>query len=800
MSFRIADLARGFFRRSTRPTPAAHRTRLTLQTLEGREVPSGNPVAHDDTFASLHQGAPLTTLGSVLANDTGGAVPLKGYVTTPATAGTTFTFGSYGPNVRYKPRAGTIGSDGTITNAFVGTDSFQYVLKEGSYTSPPATATFAVTNTDPVANKTTFTFTAEKNKSFHIDTAALTGSDAAYDADGDTLGIVTADKTKTNTTITGTAGGRIWMNWVTGFSYNPPSSSFEGWDSFSYRLWDKAGFSDVVTAYVRVGDPTEPTAADNSYTTTTGQPLTVGGPGVLGNDQANGGPALTAVAQANAATAQDGRFTLAADGGFTYTPKAGFSGTDTFDYQATNGVTTSGSATVTITVKPVVTVEKVWDAEEAAGVAGKFRFTRTGDVSQALTVNYAVSGTATYGVDYQPLSGSVTFAARDAEAEVLVTPKADNLVETAETVQVALTSSAQSQYMIGTASQASLSITDDPPIVWIESGPGIVAEGQSGQIVLRRAGGDTSAEMAISLNVGPNRVGDPAVWGDHYTISGAGITAPGTSQVTFSSGSQTLTLSVVAVNDGLVDNTGWVGVSILGGAGYKVLDYAAAMDVAIKDQTLAMLTNAQIPPPDLPAPNLAPGAAPAGPFNPGTPGISAMSFLKGGLINVPLMTSNTAVVPAGGKLLKLQVDVTNVQLANNPLLVIPVPGSANAPAPVQDLAAINAQLGIAFAGGGMLRSTTTTNPANGSQGLVLKSGTLPAKTITVPIVLPNASFFQTGVLEYLTVTTVTITYQAEYLVGVSVPNSLAPAAAIVAAGVRPVLNLLPIETEWLTNP
>ncbi len=241
----------------------ARRPRLTLQALEGREVPSGNPLARDDAY-SLHQGAASTVLGSVLANDEGGTVALRGYVTTPATLGTTFAFGSYGASVRYKPRAGTIAADGTITSAFVGTDTFQYVLKEGGYTSAPATGTIQVTNDAPVAATTDVTFSTGKNQSFHIGRATLLAAAGVTDADtADTVGVVTADGTKTNVVIATDAGGRAWLNWQTGFSYNPPPRNsdgtlFSGWDSFQVSFWDKAGFSEVVTVHVFVGSGTAP--------------------------------------------------------------------------------------------------------------------------------------------------------------------------------------------------------------------------------------------------------------------------------------------------------------------------------------------------------------------------------------------------------------------------------------------------------------------------------------------------------------------------------------------------------------
>jgi hypothetical protein len=90
-----------------------------------------------------------------------------------------------------------------------------------------------------------------------------------------------------------------------------------------------------------------PTAANDAYSTALNTTLPVAAPGVLANDNTNGGGAMTAQLVSNVA---NGTLTLNADGGFTYTPTAGFSGSDTFTYRAVNSIGNSNVATVTITV------------------------------------------------------------------------------------------------------------------------------------------------------------------------------------------------------------------------------------------------------------------------------------------------------------------------------------------------------------------------------------------------------------------------------------------------------------------
>ena len=67
----------------------------------------------------------------------------------------------------------------------------------------------------------------------------------------------------------------------------------------------------------------------------------------------------------------------------------------------------------------------------------RFLVTRTGDLSQQLTVTYTLGGTATNGVDYQTLSGIVTIPAGTDSARVLVAPLFEEAA--AKTVSLTLT-------------------------------------------------------------------------------------------------------------------------------------------------------------------------------------------------------------------------------------------------------------------------------------------------------------------------------------------------------------------------
>jgi len=93
-----------------------------------------------------------------------------------------------------------------------------------------------------------------------------------------------------------------------------------------------------------------PEANNDVYTTAEDTLLTTDAPGVLLNDTDPDGDTLNAVLVSNPS---HGTVTLNANGSFTYRPNTNYNGTDTFTYRATDGIATSGPATVTITVIPV---------------------------------------------------------------------------------------------------------------------------------------------------------------------------------------------------------------------------------------------------------------------------------------------------------------------------------------------------------------------------------------------------------------------------------------------------------------
>jgi hypothetical protein len=128
----------------------------------------------------------------------------------------------------------------------------------------------------------------------------------------------------------------------------------------------------------------------------------------------------------------------------------------------TIGSPSSGTVAIADNEQPPVTISATDpNGSEEALNPGLFTLYRSINLSVPLTVYYAVSGTAKNGVDYDSLSGSVTFAAGASTATIEVKPIDDTLYEGTETVVVSLLSGPDFDYSLGVPSSANLVIADN---------------------------------------------------------------------------------------------------------------------------------------------------------------------------------------------------------------------------------------------------------------------------------------------------------------------------------------------------
>ncbi len=115
---------------------------------------------------------------------------------------------------------------------------------------------------------------------------------------------------------------------------------------------------------------------------------------------------------------------VAAGGSIQYTPSFGFTGTDSFTYTVTDGTATSGPATVTITVHPVIcSAETVSDTDPAGPVSGSFtRLDSLPECKRYVLDADAAAGTVLFvpdGAAQVAYRGYITFAPAVAPGGVL---------------------------------------------------------------------------------------------------------------------------------------------------------------------------------------------------------------------------------------------------------------------------------------------------------------------------------------------------------------------------------------------
>ncbi|MBY0230852.1 MAG: hypothetical protein K2W96_16315, partial [Gemmataceae bacterium] len=196
------------------------------------------------------------------------------------------------------------------------------------------------------------------------------------------------------------------------------------------------------------------------------------------------------------------------------------------------GATSTASVLIDEDDPPTVTIAATLPTATESGTVGRFTVTRTGDLSEDLSVYLDVAGTATAGEDYAGLPEGVVIAAGQASATVDVLALDDALAEDAETVAVAL-SPFSDGYLVGSAGTATVAIVSDvldpTPVVGIraEVREAIQETGQRGKFVLARTG-----SLLSSLTVGLLAEGD-AVAGTDYAALPASVTfAPGEAEKT----------------------------------------------------------------------------------------------------------------------------------------------------------------------------------------------------------------------------------------------------------------------------
>ncbi len=146
--------------------------------------------------------------------------------------------------------------------------------------------------------------------------------------------------------------------------------------------------------------------------------------------------------------------------------------------------------------------------DESGATAGEFVVTRDGSTAAPLTVLYGTGGTATNGIDYPSLLGSITIPSGASSVTIPLQPLPDTAVESTETVTLTLAPS--STYFIDAAT-ATVSIADSPSTLYLavlrpaSNAPGSSASGLA-TLVVSASGTIATVNVSFS-NLSSNQVG-----------------------------------------------------------------------------------------------------------------------------------------------------------------------------------------------------------------------------------------------------------------------------------------------------
>ena len=237
------------------------------------------------------------------------------------------------------------------------------------------------------------------------------------------------------------------------------------------------------------------------------------------------------------------------------------------------GTITNDDADVSVAVSPAAVAE-----DGATNLV--YTFTRTGFTGGALTVNFSVGGTATFGPSpddytetgassYTTTSGTVTFAPGSPTATVTVDPEADTTAEADETVVITLTSGAG--YNVISPNSATGTILNDDTLVSVTVSPTSTAEGGANLVYTFTRTGPTTSPVTVNFSVGGT-----ASFPADYSESGATTFTPPTATVTIGTGSSTATVTVTPLSDCQVEGNETVDFTVQAGTGYGVGSPAAA--------------------------------------------------------------------------------------------------------------------------------------------------------------------------------------------------------------------------------
>jgi len=366
-----------------------------------------------------------------------------------------------------------------------------------------------------------------------------------------------------------------------------------------------------------------------------------------------------------------------------------------------------------------VSIARINDgAEGAVPTNGRFLVTQTKPSDTDTVLTYLVTGTATPGAgeDYTPLVGTLTIAAGQTSAEIVLPVLNDLLVEETETVIVTLSAIASGDPDVSidpTNKTATVSILDEIASVSIEASDATAGEpgADEGQFLVTLTGGRQAPPGGIQVNYTVSGSATPGA--DYAALSGV---------ATIPSGQSSVSIPVVVLDDNVVELPETVVVT-LNGVDHPNIAIETAANQAIvtiddDDPTTVSIVDSD----------------PSG-SEPGTDDGEFTVTLNGGKIapaggvTVSYTVSGTATgeadytaltgtvtIPAGQSSITIPIDVLDDNIVERPETVILTLSGTNHPAVIVQAAADTATVTIHDGTGEDADATTVSIAASDATG------------------------------------------------------------------------------------
>jgi hypothetical protein len=223
----------------------------------------------------------------------------------------------------------------------------------------------------------------------------------------------------------------------------------------------------------------------------------------------------------------------------------------------------------------------IFDASKYGPVPGQFTFSRFGTTNTPVTIYYAISGTASNGLDYVRITNSIVIPAGQLTVTLPITPLHNGIVE--GPVTATLTLLANAAYGLGTPTNGTVTIDDDMPMLTIATvvSPVLEGSGSNGVFQVTRTG-DPKYDFTAYL-----AAGGTATYGLDYP--------PFPTNIYFSCGVTSIDLFITPSNNLVADGDHTVTASLLPNPAYTILAPSNALititDAGTNETPLVIITN-----------------------------------------------------------------------------------------------------------------------------------------------------------------------------------------------------------------